>query len=195
MEKNYDKIQEDFVLVMDADMLFRLPMIPAELGVKQGWATGAQFGYLIGVKNALAERHIPHVKPRNNKDGGQPYGRKADQIGAYIVMQKDDLKKMSRDWLKYTEDVRADVHAWNETGDQYATHPGDKPWISEMYGYVFAAANNDIWHIADRTSMLYPEYVPIEPPRIIHYGLYYEIDNYEYDKHWFLGFDPLVCPP
>eukprot|EP01026_Neomeris_dumetosa_P046542 TRINITY_DN39642_c1_g1_i4.p1 TRINITY_DN39642_c1_g1~~TRINITY_DN39642_c1_g1_i4.p1 ORF type:complete len:400 (-),score=44.28 TRINITY_DN39642_c1_g1_i4:273-1445(-) len=77
----------------------------------------------------------------------------------------------------------------------YSPRPGDKPWISEMYGYVFAAANNDIWHKPDRTSMLYPEYQPSEPPRILHYGLYFKIQEYEFDKHWYYNFDPLSCDP
>eukprot|EP01025_Chloroclados_australasicus_P052133 TRINITY_DN6067_c1_g1_i1.p1 TRINITY_DN6067_c1_g1~~TRINITY_DN6067_c1_g1_i1.p1 ORF type:complete len:651 (-),score=58.20 TRINITY_DN6067_c1_g1_i1:656-2545(-) len=195
MEKMGDTIEEDYVMVMDADMLIRLPLIPAELGVKRGIATGAYFGYLKGVTNDLAKRHIGHVKPRDDTEGGQPRGRRADQIGGFIVMHKNDLSNMARDWLKFTEDVRADPHAWNETGDAYSIHPGDKPWISEMYGYVFAAANNDIWHKPDRTSMLYPEYTPSEPPRILHYGLYFKIEDYEFDKHWFYSFDPVSCGP
>lgn len=50
--------------------------------------------------------------------------------------------------------------AWHLSGDVYATHPGDKPWISEMYGYSFGAAKADVWHKWDATSMLYPSYVP-----------------------------------
>ncbi len=33
---------------------------------------------------------------------------------------------------------------------------GDKPWISEMYGYAFGAATADVWHRWDDTSMMYP---------------------------------------
>ena len=36
--------------------------------------------------------------------------------------------------------------AWRLSGDAYAVHPGDKPWISEMYGYSFGAAKADVWH-------------------------------------------------
>lgn len=46
------------------------------------------------------------------------------------------------------------------SGDVYAIHPGDKPWISEMYGYAFAAARANVWHKWDTFSMIYPEYEP-----------------------------------
>ncbi len=45
----------------------------------QGTALGAFYGYLKGVNNKLADKHIPEVKPRLDREGGQPYGRKADQ--------------------------------------------------------------------------------------------------------------------
>lgn len=62
------------------------------------------------------------------------------------MMQTDQLRKVAPLWLQYTEDVRADPDAWKLSGDQYATKPGDKPWISEMYGYSFACAKADVWH-------------------------------------------------
>ena len=51
--------------------------------------------------------------------------------------------------------------AWQLSGDAYATHPGDKPWISEMYGYSFGAAKADVWHKYHTTAMIYPGYLPI----------------------------------
>lgn len=52
------------------------------------------------------------------------------------------------------------AQAYRLTGDAYAVHPGDKAWISEMYGYAFGAANNNVWHKWDGFSMLYPGYEP-----------------------------------
>ena len=36
-----------------------------------------------------------------------------------------------------------------------------------------------------------------EPPRILHYGLLWEVKNhyYMFDKAWYHDFDPLQCPP
>jgi hypothetical protein len=53
------------------------------------------------------------------------------------------------------------VQAWRLTGDVYSTKPGDKPWISEMYGYSFGAAKRNVWHHYDEESMLYPGYMPV----------------------------------
>ena len=52
------------------------------------------------------------------------------------------------------------AQAWRLTGDVYSKKPGDKPWISEMYGYSFGAAKAGVWHKYDEESMLYPGYMP-----------------------------------
>jgi hypothetical protein len=46
---------------------------------RPGWAVGAQYTYLIGVINDLADRHIPEVAPRNDSFAG-PKGRRSDQV-------------------------------------------------------------------------------------------------------------------
>ena len=52
-------------------------------------------------------------------------------------MHIDDLRRFAMLWLHKSEEVRADKehYATNITGDVYASG-----WISEMYGYSFAAA-------------------------------------------------------
>eukprot|EP00955_Chlamydomonas_euryale_P080900 363494-Chlamydomonas_euryale.AAC.7 len=52
------------------------------------------------------------------------------------------------------------MQAYKYSGDVYAIHPGDKPWISEMYGYSYGAAKADVWHKWDTHSMIYPQYIP-----------------------------------
>lgn len=94
---------------------------------------------------------------------------------------------------------KADVfaQAWHLSGDVYSTRAGMKPWISEMYGYSFAAAKHDMWHTIDRVSMMYPGYLPSTPPRLIHYGLNFSIESregeYSFDKHWHYHFNPFSC--
>ncbi len=47
--------------------------------------------------------------------------------------------------------------AWNLTGDTHTKEPGAKPWIAEMYGYVFGAAKAGVWHNpADYFHWMYP---------------------------------------
>ena len=50
------------------------------------------------------------------------------------------------------------MQAWKLTGDAYSKNPGDKPWISEMYGYSFACSKSDVWHHTPQGMMLYPGY-------------------------------------
>ena len=48
--------------------------------------------------------------------------------------------------------------AWELSGDAYSTHKGDRPWISEMYGYSYGCSTADVWHLVHHTAMLYPGY-------------------------------------
>ena len=104
--------EEEYVLVLDSDMIQRRPFLVEEMEPRKGLAVGARYTYMIGVNNELATRHIPEVAPRNDTLAG-PAGRRADQVGGFFFVHRDDLKAMSHGWLKYTEDVRADpeVHA------------------------------------------------------------------------------------
>lgn len=73
---------------------------------------------------------------------------------------------------------------------------GGKPWISEMYGYAFAAAKSNVWHRWDKRTMQYPTYLPVDGiPKLMHYGLLFEVGNYSFDKHWHYDFDVTKCPP
>ena len=119
------------------------------------------------------------------------------------------------------------LQAWELSGDAYSKNPGDKPWISEMYGYSFACATADVWHTCPKGMMLYPGYevtgmwilisffsqwsmqnlmaaspfslylLFAEEPYVLHYGLLWNVadSDYQFDKHWYYGFDPFKCPP
>ncbi|KAL4426165.1 hypothetical protein ABPG77_007447 [Micractinium sp. CCAP 211/92] len=191
-----NEVKEEFVLVIDADMIMRTPFTAEDVGAKPGLACAAYFGYMKGVKNKLAMKHVPYVKPRNDTIAG-PRGRRGDQVGGFTLMHREDLRRVAPHWLKFTEAVRFDPDAWELTGDAYSTHKGDRPWISEMYGYSYGCATADVWHTVHHTAMLYPGYEVAEPPHVLHYGLLWRVPNtdYSFDKHWHYQFDPLSCPP
>lgn len=92
---------------------------------------GTDSRYLIGCDNILAELHT------KNPAGCQ-------KVGGVIVMHVEDLKQFAPLWLHKTEEVRADRAHWNKsiTGDIY-----EQGWISEMYGYVFGAAEVSLCNI------------------------------------------------
>lgn len=79
------------------------------------------------------------------------------QVGGWLLIDRDDLKRVTPQWLSITKAVRADPEAYRLCGDS-SVKKGERPWISEMYGYVFAAANNSVWHNWDTTVMRYPGY-------------------------------------
>ena len=98
---------EDFILVIDADMIMRQPFDPVALGAGPGWAISAFFTYMKGVSNELAMRHVPQVIPRNDTLAGQP-GRRGDQVGGFTLMHTKDLERVAPLWLSFTTAVRND---------------------------------------------------------------------------------------
>ncbi len=53
---------------------------------KEGTAISAYYGYLKGVNNELALKHVPEVPPRNDTLAG-PYGRRGDQVRRGRVLE------------------------------------------------------------------------------------------------------------
>lgn len=56
--------KQEWVVVLDPDMLLHKAFQPKDLPLERGWAYAAHYDYLIGTNNALAARHIPEVAPR-----------------------------------------------------------------------------------------------------------------------------------
>lgn len=117
--------QEDWLVLLDSDMQLRLPFICGgqsefhhtesdvlEIDCVRGHPISAYYGYLIGATNDLAVRHIPDVAPRNDTTGGQPLGRRSDQVGGIFIVHRDDMREYMTDWLSITEDVRFDPEVW-----------------------------------------------------------------------------------
>jgi hypothetical protein len=51
--------EEEYVLVLDSDMIQRRPFLVEVMKPKLGLAVGARYTYMIGVNNELALRHVP----------------------------------------------------------------------------------------------------------------------------------------
>jgi peptidyl serine alpha-galactosyltransferase len=125
-----DPPEEEWLVIIDADMILREPFVCAGAGgseaealppilrslpCKRSRPIAAFYGYLVGSTNDLGKKHLPEVQPRNNTSGGQPYGRRADQVGGLFIVHRDDMKQYMHDWLKITEQVRfdPDVRCWS----------------------------------------------------------------------------------
>ena len=181
------KPTEDFIIVLDADMAFRRSMDADLLGVALGNPVSAHYGYLVGIfpKNHMGVKaRVPNVEG-------------AQQVGGFTVMHREDLEPLAPRWLYWTEQVRSDPDSWANTGDVFNQNgKAGPPWISEMYGYVFAAAERKLKFSVSDSFMLYPGYMPPKDARfpvVLHYGVTYRIDDYAFDKHWYQGTDMTSC--
>lgn len=165
---NHVQTDAEFLVILDADMIMRGPITPWEYGAKRGHPVSTPYEYLIGCDNILAKIHTRNPSA-------------CDKVGGVIIMHIDDLRRFALLWLHKSEEVRADKahYATNITGDIY-----NSGWISEMYGYSFAAAEINLRHIIRRDIMIYPGYVPLPRAkyRVFHYGLRFGVGNWSFDK-------------
>ncbi|XP_022750515.1 peptidyl serine alpha-galactosyltransferase-like [Durio zibethinus] len=168
LKHSKDAKNVDWVVILDADMIIRGPIIPWELGAEKGRPVAAYYGYLVGCDNILAKLHTKHPELCN-------------KVGGLLAMHMDDLQVLAPLWLSKTEEVREDRAHWatNITGDIYG-----QGWISEMYGYSFGAAEVGLRHKINDDLMIYPGYTP-QPgvePILLHYGLPFSVGNWSFSK-------------
>lgn len=168
LKHSKDAQNVDWVVILDADMIIRGPIIPWELGAEKGRPVAAYYGYLIGCDNILAKLHTKHPE-------------RCDKVGGLLAMHIDDLRALAPLWLSKTEEVREDRAHWatNITGDIYSSG-----WISEMYGYSFGAAEAGLRHKINDDLMIYPGYIPRQgvEPILLHYGLRFSVGNWSFSK-------------
>jgi len=155
---------------------------PNAYGASPGWAISVFFSYMVGTHNELSTTHIPELPPKQDLLAG-PRDRRSDQVSAVVFMNKNDLETTAPLWLDYSEKVRLDPRAWNETGDEYARSQGMRPWIGEMYGYSFGAAKAGVNHRVDMAAMLYPGHDPLDAPLALHYGRLFEVPGDSLDDN------------
>ena len=90
------KIQETFVLYIDADMLLRAPLDPVAMGARRGMVVSEHVGYLEqGIRNKLVRNFVPAE--------AVPLARAA---GWYHIFHVEDLRTIAPRWLHYTEQMR-----------------------------------------------------------------------------------------
>ncbi|XP_075515192.1 peptidyl serine alpha-galactosyltransferase-like [Primulina tabacum] len=168
LKHSKDAENVDWVVILDADMIIRGPIIPWELGAEKGRPFAAYYGYLVGCDNELAKLHTKHPEL-------------CDKVGGLLAMHIDDVRALAPMWLSKTEKVRGDKAHWmtNYTGDIYGSG-----WISEMYGYSFGAAEVGLRHKINDNLMIYPSYTPREgvEPILLHYGLPFHVGNWSFNK-------------
>lgn len=187
------KPKAEWTLILHPDMMLRQQITISDFNLPEHYAASSHYNYLIGVKNDLVVRHLPHAEQRKDLYAG-PKTRRADQAGPFIFIRTRDLIKVVPQWLRFTEKVRGDLQSWDLTGD-VIMESGRRSWLAEMYGYVFAAANVSVWHKVDPLLQSYPGLPVKDVPSLIHYGLSHTLGSFSFDKKRYSDFDAFQCPP
>ena len=169
-----------WVVKLDADMIIRKPLSVREgLRAEPGLVAAGYYGYLEGVDNEMAGMFV-------DEDARSRLAK----VGGWEIFWAEDLRKAAPLWFEYTKRVRQDerVHwPFRGTGDVFITKEYPRPWISEMYGYVFGTAVAGLRHNVQHSTQLYAGMSPWDEasydPFLVHYGILVEIDDWKWDKH------------
>lgn len=185
---------EEFILFIDADMLLTKPIDPVALGAKKGVVVSEYVPYMIGTNNGMEKQFLP-------ADAAE----RAKPVGWYHIFHRDDLKRIAPLWLKYCGRVRLEPERyWSingsiprniPTGDAYVKF-GKAPWISEMYGYAFGAAEAGVEHVITHGIVKYPGEVSNfgSEPYILHYGIDFTLaPDYNWNKMSYQKLDLFQC--
>ena len=169
-----------WIVKLDADMIIRKPLSVREgLRAEPGLVAAGYYGYLEGVDNEMAGMFV-------DEDARSRLAK----VGGWEIFWAEDLRKAAPLWFEYTKRVRQDerVHwPFRGTGDVFITKENPRPWISEMYGYVFGTAVAGLRHNVQHSTQLYAGMSPWDEasydPFLVHYGILVEIDDWKWDKH------------
>ena len=129
------------------------------LGCARGVVVSAEYTYLVGTETGFAERFI-----------ARDLVPKLAQVGGFHIFHREDLRAIAPKWLEFTKQVRAFAHAEPDAFFRESMAPldaKDEPlravrqkqskWHSEMYGYVFSAAEAKLRHILTEGVVVYPD--------------------------------------
>ena len=168
-------VGDEYLVYLDSDMIL-VKKVDAEALLRNEpprTTVAGFYGYLKGVDNGMA------------KDFDLTPGQQAlmSKVGGWMIARRADMAQLSPHWLEMTRKVRncESAHCgstaesrfavWSKSGDAYITRELPRPWISEMYGYVFGSAIAGQRHTTNEEIMAYPGYTLAHDPLIIHYGL------------------------
>ena len=169
-------VKEEYIALLDADMLIREPLDPIKLGAAPGVVVSAEYNYLVGTdtRNAthdhcFARRFLePTELPLMARCGG------------FHIFHREDIRRIAPLWIEFTRQVRAyakrdpetffaesflNWHAADGvTPDMWETRRRQAMWQAEMYGYIFGAARAGVSHVVrQELDALLPRLRPDRP--------------------------------
>ena len=176
VEHARDALATKWIVKLDADMILRKPLTVTQGGLTAGPGVVAAgfYGYLAGVDNEMAGMFVDDAETRS----------RLAKVGGWEIFHAPDLARAAPLWFEYTKRVRTDKRVWwpfKGTGDVFITEANPRPWISEMYRYVFGAAVAGLRHNVVHSCQLYAGMAPWDDdsfdPFLIHYGIRIEIPD------------------
>ena len=135
-----EDIPEDYIMMLDGDMLLRQPIDPVALGAARGRVVSAEYTYLVGTEpgRGFAERFIAtKLVPKLAQVRGWPClspnlgvspslglaSAPRPQVGGFHIFHKEDLRRIAPLWLEYTKQVHATQRALHANGTHTAYTP------------------------------------------------------------------------
>lgn len=163
-----DTIKQNWVIIMDSDTLLRkrLNYFP----VYKGRPVGQLASILMDKMYTAAENTISKdpeiIKTLPIYDIGSPY-----------ILHKEDAFKMAPYWVKFTNDLRENLHTKEYIG-----------WIVEMYSYIMACAYAGLNHtVRSDLQSRWPYTDTKEDVASYHYDLDQEKDGHKWSKRNYMS--------
>lgn len=171
-------VKEEYIALLDADMLIRKPLDPIKLGAAPGVVVSAEYSYLVGTDSRNAT-HDHCFARRFLEPTELPL---MARCGGFHIFHREDIRRIAPLWIEFTRQVRAyakrdpetffaesflNWHAADGvTPDMWETRRRQAMWQAEMYGYIFGAARAGVSHVVReehdaRRPRLRPDYVQI----------------------------------
>ncbi|BDA45094.1 Peptidyl serine alpha-galactosyltransferase [Coccomyxa sp. Obi] len=179
------KPEEDFILVLDSDMLIHRPFLLSDFQLARGRAASGNMWYLEDLNTLIVPELAPWLPSRFDWDAYPGLGRQADEVGEFYFMHREDMQRVAPLWWELTLPVL------NLIGGDRLNPQAKKPfhkriWYSEMHAYALGAAMEGIHHAASNTSMFQmDDYHPIGSPNGIHYAWDAKVPGHKwtFNKH------------
>ncbi|KAK9833296.1 hypothetical protein WJX81_004290 [Elliptochloris bilobata] len=194
--------QEDFVLVLDPDVLIRRPILPDEFRVVPGHPAAFNAWCLRDLNKLMMPRLMPDAPRRLDYEAAPYYNRTADEVGNYYFLHREDLANLAPLWWNYTLNVRTFFVRYpelvNVSTETDAAPVGKSVWVAEMYGHALGAAHLGLRYRGFNDTNHHPPGDPVRlSPLMTHYGWDMRMPESEFVwfKHNFVDHDGAQCPP
>ncbi|CAL5226830.1 g9694 [Coccomyxa viridis] len=190
------RVTEDFILVLDSDMLIRRPMLPAAFGVSEIQAASENMWYLDDLNAVLVPEMMPDLPTKADNECNPGPGRQADEVGEFYFMHRKQWEMVASQWYQHTLPVMQNMlhrpQLWQKRNLTRTT-----AWYGEMYAYGLATAEAGVNHLGSSSTVFHMRYYhPHGNPHLMHYAWSARVSSlpWEWDKHKYQAFQAEACP-